>query len=288
MRSVGEEDRGRCIFVVELNKSGLPSAEGITVNELVDAYNWERPDNKDKSVILSENAFDEKVPDPDENTAVIPVGSIDFCNGMLARQTNSKVQTLSPIIIPPAIRRARFTKRHLAYVRANIGYQRMDDLRGKWGVDKVFVKSASQLKCNYAGFYKRDEYPPIDLRYLVSEPITMFSEWRVFVFHGEIQDVRCYLGDPWQLPSRKTVISLMGRYEKAAGKVLPPAYTLDVAVTPEGTALVEIHAFIACGFYGFEADRLLPMLSQTWLWNLRRACGEGQRVKGEQDGKISD
>lgn len=282
MQSDVEENKGRCVFVVQLDKNGLPSVEGVTVNELVETYKWEHPYRKDKTVILSKDAFDKSIPDPDENTAVIPVGSIDFCNGMLARQSCNKAQTLSPLILPPAMRRIRFTKRHLVYVRSRNGYVRMDELREKWKVEFLFVKSASQLKCDYAGFFKQDEYPPIDLRYLVSEPIPMLSEWRVFVFHSEIQDIRCYLGDPWMLPLKKTVDVLNEKYGQAAGDDLPPAYTLDVAVTPKGTALVEIHPFVACGFYGFEGGRLLAMLSQTWLWTLRRACEPKIIVEDEE------
>ena len=52
-------------------------------------------------------------------------------------------------------------------------------------------------------------------------------------------------------------------YDAAA----PVAYTLDVAVTPEGkTVVIECHRFFSCGLYGFSDIAKYPkMLSQAWF-----------------------
>ena len=39
----------------------------------------------------------------------------------------------------------------------------------------------------------------------------------------------------------------------------PLSYTLDIAVTPRGTILLEVHNFVSCGTYGYCEKNLLDM-----------------------------
>ena len=72
---------------------------------------------------------------------------------------------------------------------------------------KAFIKSASAVKCDYAGIYHAGQKLPDDTDYFVSQTIDIVSEWRIFVHRGNILDLKNYSGDPWQIPdviSRKT------------------------------------------------------------------------------------
>lgn len=85
------------------------------------------------------------------------------------------------------------------------------------------------------------------------------SEWRAFVHHGKVLDIKNYSGNPWVLPDR----SLVEDMAKTAGDLLK-ACTVDVMVTDDGeTALVEVHNFISCGSYGAELP--LSMYKQAFL-----------------------
>lgn len=53
------------------------------------------------------------------------------------------------------------------------------------------------------------------------------------------------------------------------GFSLPPAYTLDVAITAENvTRIVEMHDFYSCGTYNFDDHYNLPLMLRDWhIWH---------------------
>lgn len=88
----------------------------------------------------------------------------------------------------------------------------------------------------------------------------IISEWRVFVYKGEGIDVKNYAGDPFAFPNVHRIKEFIERFESA-----PESYTLDVAVTKDGTWVLECHDFFSCGLYGFNNYRTYPwMLSRAW------------------------
>lgn len=83
--------------------------------------------------------------------------------------------------------------------------------------------------------------------YQVSSLINILSEYRVYVFGGEIEQISCYNGDCTVFPDInliKRAVNLVNYHEKHLG-----SYTIDVAVTEKGTCLLEIHNFTSCGLY---------------------------------------
>ena len=108
-----------------------------------------------------------------------------------------------------------------------------------------------------------DRYESKDFRHCqVSEIIDIVSEWRVFVFNGEIQHIGNYSGDCMAFPDADIIKEIVRVY----GDEAPKAWTLDVAVTTEGdTVVLECHRFFSCGLYGFSDYRRIPkMYSQCW------------------------
>lgn len=82
------------------------------------------------------------------------------------------------------------------------------------------------------------------------------SEWRAFVYKGELLDVRNYSGDFRIFPDISIIEEMIKDYKNS-----PKAYTLDVAVDDkENTVLIEIHQFFSCGLYGFADYRVLPKM----------------------------
>lgn len=49
----------------------------------------------------------------------------------------------------------------------------------------------------------------------------------------------------------------------------PPAFTLDVAITPNNeTVIIEIHDFFSCGLYSFAEHKILPFMFTRTFNNL--------------------
>ena len=191
----------------------------------------------------------------------IPVGTIEFVEQVMG--TVYHISHLKPVNAPLPLQQKRFYKRRVAYVS---GVDAVRSLYEGWKTDELFVKSATRVKTDFTGIYKRtDGLAPYanEPLLLVSEVLPMrtgrCSEWRVFVHHGKILDIRNYSGNPWVLPDRKLVEEMAWAIEN-----ILKACTVDVMVTDEGeTALVEVHNFISCGLYGAELP--LTMYKQAFL-----------------------
>lgn len=98
------------------------------------------------------------------------------------------------------------------------------------------------------------------------------SEWRVFVFNGEVRDIRCYSGDVCTLPDKEYVEKIAKTYSDTSGK---HAFTVDVMVTDEGkTDIVELHDFFSCGLYGFEDYSVLPLMWSVTMTDILRSAGK--------------
>lgn len=240
------------------SENGMLSEDVTTVRECICEYNWLNPKDKyeiryaSKSDIISNNYSD-----------FIPVGSIEFVEECLRNYKG--ISQIKPILIPDEL--SAFSGRSYAVAGSKSYISNVFALRN---TPKVFVKSASRCKCDYTGIYGIKEISriPEDL-YFVSEPVSIISEWRVFVFMGKIQDIRCYDGDFWKIPDKRTVEKMVESYQNCS-----PAYTLDVAVvkTKNGfkTVVMEVHNFISCGLYGFHSRRILPMLTGAYKYEIQQ------------------
>lgn len=180
---------------------------------------------------------------------VIPVGSNEFVFAYIRQHEPQAPQNIEPIYIPSALQTEEFLGRNLS--------REMDIKKAlTTGVYPVFVKSATQYK-GVTALLEEWEALPAD-EYWLSECIAIQSEWRGFVHHHELLDVRSYAGDFRAMPDFAKMDAMIDAYRNEA----PAAYTLDVAVTEMGdTVILEVHPFVACGLYGFDqGDRLIKML----------------------------
>lgn len=259
-------------YVLQLLSGGYLDDFVNTTRECIEQHNW-MSGEKHKVFYSGAAVFLESVPSPEksnwfsisdyyqndltpQSAPLIPVGSVEYVESFLQRYYGK--DRIIPINIPPQLMDMRFTRRMTAYVNSE---REVEEAFSTWGAEHLFVKQANRCKAGPAGIYRPGErgYAAQGATYLVSESLNLETEWRVFVFHRKIRDVRCYSGDPWRLPDKQTVTSMVGCWSDA-----PPAYTLDVGVTSEGdTVIIEAHNFVSCGLYGFADATILPQMTSA-------------------------
>jgi len=196
-----------------------------------------------------------------------PIGSIEFVHEYVKRYFPNHVESLRPLNVPEEL--LPFAGREIV----NIPLAGMNDNE----IHKALKSFPSQLyvKSNYV---IKDEHngPAYNLLGVpcygcqVSGYVPqIFSEWRIFVFKGEVQQACYYAGDPLIFPDTGRIMNMVEAYTKA-----PVAYTLDVFTAPtknwDGverteTYVMECHKFYSVGLYGFADYSKLPyMYSQTF------------------------
>lgn len=146
------------------------------------------------------------------------------------------------------------------------------DLKYEAVLNKMFVKPVVQKRFN--GFIYESELDLIKLanfeddeEVYISDRIIMYSEFRVYVHHGEIQSVKHYMGDWSRVPDQMMLDEMIRVYEQ---KDAPVAYAIDVAKASslEGTdtfdCVVEVNDAISLGNYSLNSYRYALMISDRW------------------------
>lgn len=107
--------------------------------------------------------------------------------------------------------------------------------------------------------YELDKPLP-DGNYQFSSIVDFISEWRGFVWRGELVGLQNYSGEFTLFPDVQGIRNMIAAY-----KFAPCAYTLDVGIKNTGeTCVVEVHDFFSCGLYGFADLQLLPLMFAGW------------------------
>ena len=190
-----------------------------------------------------------------DRTTCCPVGSLEFCAA-------HGIKTL-PRNIPP----------QLKDYACGLVVSKKEDL--SQGSSKHWhVKSAKQIKHKDNGQYlaKDIQFEDGDFQAVEWLKDGFISEWRCFVFNGNLVDMQNYAGDIWTLPSKKTIMHMIYDFEHAPGMNVPPAYTLDVGVVAcklLNTKVIEVHDFYACGTYSLNDHYHYPIMLWEW-WNWYR------------------
>ena len=250
----------------------LPSSSDVSAIEVVSQHNWLHPSKEDKIEIRKASlaSIHTSIYDSEWLKGVIPLGSIEFIEAVLKKAYG--IDGLMPEQVPDkVVSNFDYWGRK---VRFNVP---SDMLRGTWlylDTDKLFIKSASKVKCDYTGLYSKKDKIPADTLYTISEPIDIKSEWRVFVLRGEVRDIRNYLGDTMVIPDINVIKSII----KDIGNDIP-SYTLDVGVLSESnkTVIIELHNFISCGLYGAELP--ISMYSIAYRHELNKHLNKGYKIR---------
>lgn len=234
-------------FLLQLEDNGHYSEDVAVVERLIREHNWLY---QEVDPIQFESCHIKEL-SKEKSCVAFPVGSIEFVNQAL--KVGYDVGPMKPINVPPILFNEHFLGRRCTISKDK---EELKSLYKKWNTTMLFVKSNSTIKAGYTDLYMVKENVPDDQEYFVSEPISIASEWRCFVYRGSLKDIKNYNGDPWLMPSRKFVNECI---EKIGNEII--AYTLDVAVTSDNKSVViEVHNFVSCGLYGFENPVIIPML----------------------------
>ena len=194
------------------------------------------------------------------NWKIIPVGTVEFVQEWLYMMNPSAYMT--PIEIPEEI-----------WYLADREYSIMKgkEIPKEKKTEEYFIKDADHLKrWNNLLYFDENEIEP-DTLYVVSKRIWFESEYRIFVYRGEIVAIQNYLGDPTVLPNGMYIRHMVEEYERKCRH--PKSYTMDIGITKGEdwnftTHLIEIHPFAACGLYGLYDKCVCDMLEDGISWYL--------------------
>lgn len=192
-----------------------------------------------------------------------PVGSVEFCLGWFKKYYQKVPQ---PINVPESLSRVDIAGRLISNYTLPIDLELFlrTDFKNH---QKVYLKSADLIKSGINGEYSLIDkiFEMIDGNVQVSSILCdIHSEWRVFVYQSEILDIKCYSGDPFDIPEKKRVEEIIKTYKNP-----PVAYTLDL-YTPEKfttSYVMEVHDFFSCGLYGFSCYEKYPFMLWRWFKN---------------------
>lgn len=207
---------------------------------------------------------------------IVPVGSVEFVNSLLAYRGFSPVYALN---IPPELDVSNFLHRRILRDAMKLDLSLLNDELGEF-----FVKPGRHPKRFPTMLYDRryyDEIPndePLFISQMLPAPIV--AEWRLFLKYGQIVSARPYVLDVITAPRDSSCVAMALALKDF------PAITLDIAVLNDGrvTAL-EVHNFLACGLYGFEGPEVLTMSKAAWKYELELQRKE--KAKEEQCGYTS-
>ena len=222
------------------------------------------------SRIVTARSFDKFV--PPEGEFVCPVGSVEFVQGYIqkyhADPEHKRAHTMKPINVPIQLLGNEFTGR---MVQKNVSMQDVLRIVDENKDKNFYVKSSTQIKGFSQLIYPANAIHtmskalPFD-RFDISEDVGLLSaEWRVFIFNGEILDVRRYIGN-WE-------DNIDPEFVKAAVEkwsLKPKACTLDIAKTADNKfVVIEGHNFVSCGTYGFSDQHLPRMFVEGFKWEIK-------------------
>jgi hypothetical protein len=222
-------------FLVQTVEGHVKHDFAFSLEEAVRYQNWYN--NGSHALHLCDNVLDR------DFSTFIPVGTIQFVKKFLSIYYD--IHVIKPINIPPELFYFKFLQRHVELV-----HKKDLVLDGK----EKFVKSNESLKGYTETVTSTEGIPDIEL--VVSDLIEIESEWRAFVFRGELVGLQNYSGDFTAFPDVEFIKICIKEYTNC-----PPAYTLDIGLNEEdGTFIIEAHNFYSCGLYGFSENRLLPQM----------------------------
>ena len=243
-------------FLIQKDHENL-SLDNIILFKLIQQekylHTYEMIDNKDFFYIdeNEEQQLRKKNTFPMEYQNAIPLGTIEFTQNYF--KIFYGIEKENPIEIPSILRTEEFLKRKYSIISS--------DKIPKNGY--FFIKDVSQLKVfSYTGdmglfMYdeifdkpKKNDYS-LHLNkkhlYQVSEVVKILSEYRIFVINNEIYSINNYDGDVCLFPDVQLIKKAILLW--STQKDCPNSYSLDVAITPRGTIILECHILFSTGIY---------------------------------------
>ena len=195
--------------------------------------------------------------------SIIPVGSLDFVREFL--RINYAIPNMSAIEVPKELRLPHLLNREYAL----LDYRDVETIQGA-----KFLKYASELKVfSYCGdvpsFVKHNTLK--SGVYVVSEPVDILAEYRVFVHRDKIVGIQFYDGNPLVLISSdnlRLIQEMVARY--SVNKTRPKSYTLDIGVLENNNiSIIELHPWCSVGLYGCSGGFLPDAYADGFKWYIQ-------------------
>lgn len=206
----------------------------------------------------------------------VPVGTIEFVMKFIdtfIKKDGSK--EIKPTNLPESLFDVPYSERYVDNFEINPNTrQQVFDTLSDWICDDlVFVKSNDMFKSPITDFYnKKDilDYNKIpDGNYQISESVNIESEWRCFIYKGELVGIQYYSGDFTVYPNIENINEMI--HQIVTPENINAGLTLDVAVTSDNkTIAIEVHEFFSCGLYGFSDYKILPYMFYRTFQNIKR------------------
>lgn len=237
-------------FVVqstETNGYTIPAQSyGYTAIEAVQYNNWFQGEKVYDFVLNDDMTFKSNTYNY-LSPNYIPIGSVDYVLSWLKLMG---VNDVAPLNIPQELWK---------YCHRDVTVDYCTNINGHW-----MLKDCNKIKADYNGEVYFNGDGGKDKKYFLTRWVNdIVSEWRVFVFNGAVLGIQCYSGDVFLTPDNDYIEEIVQNYSKRC-------YTLDVMVYNGGktTDIVELHDFFACGLYGFEDYKFLPIMWSSTIKEL--------------------
>lgn len=178
----------------------------------------------------------------------VPVGSVEFVSAWFNQFYGVKPK---PINVPEEL--FGFSHRKIENV-TNMELGRY--------VGDYYIKSNDKIKGYQEMIKLIPDMIPYDIpigQYQISTLTDIDSEWRCFVYMGDLVGMQHYSGDFKMFPCIEDIMLMIKAYKSA-----PNAYTLDIGIHDENNFVIECHDFFSCGLYGFADHRVLPYMFYRW------------------------
>ena len=138
-------------FIIQKNQDGTMSSDCATVCEVLKEQNWLHQGETPYQIQL--RTFEAMKRDmfpylTDPDVFEVPVGSIEFVEAYLRKMYG--IEKMVPLLVPIQLDIPEYLGRKDALVCSK---SELRDKASEWGAEEVFLKSASQLKCDYTGVY---------------------------------------------------------------------------------------------------------------------------------------
>jgi hypothetical protein len=228
-------------FLIQTIDTKVKHDFSFTLIESCDYQNWYHND------VLFQCVFSDTI---SQDSKLIPIGSVEFVIEYLKLHFGLEPK---PKNIPIDLLRLDFTGRNIFNgTEKDVCYNK-------------FVKSNDKIKA-FTGITSV-KLPAGN--YQISDLIDIQSEWRAFIYKGQLVGLNNYSGDFDVFPDVSKLKLMISAYVRG-----PIAYTLDVAISNNNTVIIEVHDFFSCGLYGFADHRILPFMFSDWFYSFIKTNGK--------------
>lgn len=236
-------------FLIQKIEKVVQHDFSFTLLKSIDYYNWVNKHNESKCSVKYLNCdYDGDFEFKPFHVNYVPIGSVDFVSAWFNQFYGIKPK---PINVPEEL--FPYSNR---YIR-NVNFMDFEDEFGEF-----FVKSNTNIKGykEVIDVGRKGDIPSIPAgHYQISTLTDIDSEWRCFVYMGELVGMQHYSGDFKMFPCVEDIMLMIKAYKSA-----PNAYTLDIGIHDDNNFVIECHDFFSCGLYGFADHRILPFMFYRW------------------------